>query len=218
MSTVTALLHKEFRLVVPPAYLGVAALTLFNLIPHYPMILGICYFLPTLFIALSEANANKDHEFTISLPVARDEVVLAKHLTVVTVELVQLTALAVVAAFAAQITPEGNVVGMDGNFAFFGFVLISLGLFNLVFLPGYFTTGYKTGRPRVLAAITFFASYGVFEVLVAVVPGASEVLDALDPAHAGPQLLVLGLGGLSYGLLTVFSYRRSARRFDRVNL
>ncbi|HIZ36196.1 MAG TPA: hypothetical protein H9815_10485, partial [Candidatus Ruania gallistercoris] len=80
MST-AALLLKESRLVVPPAYLGFAALTLFNLIPHYPMIIGVSYFMLALFIALSEANANKDHEFTISLPITRDSVVRAKHLT-----------------------------------------------------------------------------------------------------------------------------------------
>src|SRR5699024_6133092 len=126
------------------------------LIPHYPMILGICYFLPALFIALAEANGNKDHEFTISLPVTRDEVVLTKHLTVVVVELAQLAALGLVAIVAAQITPQGNAVGMDGNYAFFGFVLIALGLFNVVFLPRYFTTGYRTGRPGVIGAVVFF--------------------------------------------------------------
>lgn len=218
MTAVANLLHKEFRLVVPPAYLGVAALTLFNLIPHYPMILGISYFLPALFIALSEANANKDHEFTISLPVGRDEVVLAKHMTVVVVELVQLAALGVVAVFAAQITPEGNAVGLDGNYAFFGFVLISLGLFNVIFLPGYFTTGYRTGRPGVIAALVFFLSYGVFELLVAVVPGAADTFDTLDASMAGPQLLVLLIGALIFGALTWLAYRLSAARFDRVNL
>ncbi|WP_168211782.1 ABC-2 transporter permease [Ruania zhangjianzhongii] len=218
MSSVAALLHKEFRLVLPPAYLGVAALALFNLIPHYPMILGISYFLPALFIALSEANGNKDHEFTISLPVTRNEVVLAKHLTVVVVELVQLAALGVVAIFAAQITPEGNAVGMDGNFAFFGFVLMALGLFNAVFLPGYFTTGYRTGRPGVLAAIVFFLTYGAFELLVALVPGAADIFDTLDPAMIAPQLLVLGAGALAFAGLTALAYRRSVARFDRVNL
>lgn len=218
MNTVATLLHKEFRLVVPPVYLGVAALTLFNLIPHYPMVLGISYFLPALFIALSDANANKDHEFTISLPVTRDEVVLAKHMTVVVIELVQLAALAVVAAFAAQITPEGNAVGMDGNYAFFGFLLISLGLFNVVFLPGYFTTGYRTGRPGVIGALVFFVSYGVFELLVALVPGAASTFDTLDASMAGPQLLVLLIGAASFCMLTWLAYRRSVVRFDRVNL
>ena len=218
MTAVATLLHKEFRLVVPPAYLGVAALTLFNLIPHYPMILGISYFLPALFIALSEANANKDHEFTISLPVTRNEVVLGKHMTIVVVELVQLAALAVVAFFAAQITPEGNAVGMDGNPAFFGFVLASLGLFNAIFLPGYFTTGYRTGKPGVIAAIVFFLSYGVFELLVAIVPGAADTLDTLEPEMVGPQLIVLIIGAAVFVGLTVLAYRRSVARFDRVNL
>ena len=217
MSTATLLL-KESRLVVPPAYLGFAALTLFNLIPHYPMILGISYFMLALFIALSEANANKDHEFTISLPITRDSVVRAKHLTVVAVELIQLGALALVAVVAAQLNPEGSAVSLDGNFAFFGVVLVSLGLFNLVFLPGYFTTGYRTGRPGVLAGLVFFASYAIAEVVVALVPPVKDVLDTLDPAMAGPQLLVLAVGALVYVGLTLVSYRLSVARFDRVNL
>ena len=217
MSTATLLL-KESRLVVPPAYLGFAALTLFNLIPHYPMILGISYFMLALFIALSEANANKDHEFTISLPITRDSVVRAKHLTVVAVELIQLGALALVAVVAAQLNPEGSAVSLDGNFAFFGVVLVSLGLFNLVFLPGYFATGYRTGRPGVLAALVFFGSYAIAEVVVALVPPVQDVLDTLDPAMAGRQLLVLAAGALVYVGLTLVSYRLSVARFDRVNL
>lgn len=217
MSAAT-LLYKEFRLVVPPVYLGIAALTLFNLIPHYPFILGISYFMLAVFFPLSEANANKDLLFTISLPISRDRVVLAKHGLVVAVQQAQLAALAVVAVFAAQLTPEGYIIGMDGNFAFFGLVLVSLGLFNLVFLPGYFRTGYRIGRPGVAAAITFALSYAVFEALVAVVPGAAETLDTLDPAMFGPQLVVLAAGALLYVVLTAASYRRSVRRFDRVNL
>ncbi|NDK30608.1 ABC-2 transporter permease [Nesterenkonia haasae] len=218
MSTTSALLLKEARLVVPPAYLGVVALTLFNLIPNYPMVIGASYFMLALFMAFSEANANKDHEFTISLPVPRNRVVLAKHLTVMAVQMAQLAALALVAIGAALINPDGNIVGMDGNYAFFGLVLTSLGLFNVIFLPGYFATGYKIGRAGVLAGITFFVSYGVFELLVILTPGAGDTLDTLDPADAGPQLLVLALGALVYLGLTSASYRLSVRRFDRVNL
>ncbi|WP_150462758.1 ABC-2 transporter permease [Nesterenkonia ebinurensis] len=217
MSTIT-LLRKEVRLFLPPTYLLTAALTLFNLIPHYPMIIGASYFILALFIAFSEANANKDHEFTIALPVSRNRVVLAKHLSVAALELVQFAALAIVAVFAALITPDGNVIGMDGNYAFFGLVLVSAGLFNVIFLPGYFSTGYKTGRSGVLAAITFFVSYGIFELLINVIPGASDVLDTLDPADAGLQLVVLAIGAVAYLVLTATSYRLSVGRFDRVNL
>lgn len=217
MST-TALLYKEARLVLPPTYLGFAALTLFNLIPHFPMILGVSYFMLALFLAFSEANAPNDHKFTISLPVSRDRVVLAKHLSVATVELVQVAALAVVAVFAARITPEGNLMGMDGNYAFFGFALISLGLFNVTFLPGYFATGHKIGQPGVRAAVAFFVSYGLFELLVAVIPAANQVLDTLDPSHAGPQLVVLVIGAIGYLTLTTTSYRLSVRRFEQADL
>lgn len=214
----STLLYKEFRLVVPPVYFGIAALTLFNLIPHYPFILGISYFMLAVFFPLSEANANKDLLFTTALPISRDRVVLAKHASVAAVQLVQLAALAVVAVIAAQLTPEGYAIGMDGNLAFFGFVLVSLGLFNVVFLPGYFRTGYRIGRPGVTAALAFALSYATLEVLVAVVPGAAETLDSLDPATFGPQLAVLAAGAFLYVVLTGLSYRRSVRRFDRVHL
>lgn len=217
MSTAT-LMYKEARLVVPPAYLGFAALTLFNLIPHYPMIIGVSYFMLALFIALSEANANRDHVFSISLPIPRSRLVLGKHLIVGAVELVQLAALAVVAVVVAQIQPEGNAVGLDGNPAFFGFVLLAYGAFNIVFLPGHFTTGHRIGRHGVLAGIAFAAVYGAAELAVALVPGASGVLDTLDAADAGPQLLVLVLGALAFAGLTATSHRLSVRAFERVNL
>src|SRR5699024_11865409 len=88
MSAAT-LLYKESRLVVPLPYLGIVALALLNLIPHYPPVIGVSYVLPALLIAFAEANANKDHQFTISLPVARDRLVLARHLSVVALEVVQ---------------------------------------------------------------------------------------------------------------------------------
>lgn len=216
--SLATLLYKESRLVVPLPYLGIAALALFNLIPHYPPIIGVSYVLPALLIAFSEANANKDHQFTISLPVPRDRVVLARHLSVVGLETVQITAVALVAVLYTQLHPGGHALGMDANPAFFGAVLAAFGVFNVIFLPGYFTTAHRTGRPGVLGAIMFFVTYGIFELLVLVIPGLAEVLDTLDPAMAGPQLLVLLAGALALVGLTVVSYRLSVRRFDRVNL
>lgn len=217
MSTAT-LLYKESRLVVPLPYLGIAALALFNLIPHYPPVIGVAYVLPALLIAFAEANGNKDHQFTISLPVPRSQVVLARHLSVVGLEVVQIAAVALVAVLYAQLHSGGHALGLDSNAAFFGIVLAAFGVFNVIFLPGYFTTGHRTGRPGVLAAIMFFVTYGIFELLVQVIPGLAGVLDTLDPAMAGAQLVVLALGALVFAGLTVVAYRRSVRRFDRVNL
>ncbi|MGD7706388.1 ABC-2 transporter permease [Microlunatus sp. Y2014] len=217
MSTAT-LLYKESRLVLPAGYLLIVPLTLFNLIPHYPMIIGVAYVLPALFIALSEANANRDLEFTVALPVRRDRVVLARHVMVAALQLVQVAALAVVAVLIGAISPGGNIVGMDGNPAFFGFVLAAFGVFNAVFLPGYFASGHRMGKPAVLAGIAFFAVYGVCELVVALVPGVAAVLDTLDPAAAGPQVVVLAVGMVAYMALTVLSYRMSVSRFARVDL
>lgn len=217
-NSTSKLLYKEFRLVLPLSYLGFAALTIFQLIPHYPVIIGVTYFMLALFIAFSEANTNKDHLFTISLPIPRNRVVLAKHITVMAIELVQLACMVPFAVIAAVLRPGGNLVGMDGNYAFFGFALISFAVFNILFLPGYFKTGYKTGRPGVLAAIGFGLTYGLFELLVNVVPNAKEAIDTLAPEMAADQILILAIGMLLYAAGIYFSYRKSVVNFDQVNL
>lgn len=217
-SSTRDLVYKEFRLVVPPSYLGYAALSVFLLIPHYPMILGVAYFTLALFIALSEANANKDHVFTISLPIARNQVVLAKLATVMTVELVLLLSAIPLAVVAGVLRPDGNLVGMDGNYAFFGMVLTSFALFNAIFLPGYFRTGWRIGRPGVIATIAFWLSYGAFELVVNLVPDVKAVVDTLDPGAVPRQLLILAAGSLLYIASALYSYKRSVANFDRVSL
>ncbi|GEM_PF-135820 len=212
------LLYKELRLVVPLSYLVLLVPAIFLLIPHYPFIIGGTYFMLILFISFSEANTNKDHLFTISLPIPRNQVVLAKHIAVIIVQLVQLICMIPFIVIANVLRPGGNLVGMDGNYAFFGFVLISFSLFNFIFLTGYFKTGYKTGRPGVLAAIGFFLSYGLFELLVNVVPNVKEILDTLNPEMVGYQILILTIGLLFYAGSMYFSYRKSVENFDQVNL
>lgn len=216
--TAVALLYKEARLFVTPTYFLTGALTLFNLIPNYPMVIGAAYFMLAVFIAFSESVTNRDHEFTIGLPVSRKHLVRARCASVVVLELTHLAVLAVVAFFSALITPEGNALGMDGNYAFFGMVLVSTGLFNLVFLPGCFRAGGRAAWPGVLAAFMFFGSYGIFELSVRLIPGASDTLDTLDRTDVGAQLLVLVLGLAFYLGLTVVSYRVSVSWFNRVDL
>lgn len=79
-------------------------------------------------------------------------------------------------------------------------------------------TGHRRGTPGVLAAIMSPVTYGAFAPLVLLVTGLAEVVDTLDPASAGPQLLVLAAGGLVLLGTVVAPYRLSVRRLDRVNM
>ena len=48
---------------------------------------------------------------------------------------------------------ENNPVGIDATLAWFGFGLIIYGIFDLVFFPSYYKSGYKAGRAFIIAAI-----------------------------------------------------------------
>lgn len=78
--------------------------------------------------------------------------------------------------------------------------------------------GHGRGTPGVLAAIMSLVTYGAFAPLVLLVTGLAEVVDTLDPASAGPQLLVLAAGGLVLLSTVVAAYRTPVRRLDRVNM
>ena len=142
------LVRKELFLSTPrPLYLF-CFLSALLLIPAYPAVVGVGYCFLAVFIACNYQRANRDIEFTAALPVKRSDIVVGKAVLVMAFQLLQLAVAAAAAAAADYlIYPDGNIVGMDPNLAFFGIVLIGYGAFNVVFLPGYFSTGYKAGAP-----------------------------------------------------------------------
>ncbi|MFA5006118.1 MAG: ABC-2 transporter permease [Candidatus Izemoplasmatales bacterium] len=212
------LLYKELKLVVTPGTYFFCACALLLLIPAYPYFVGVSYTVMSFLINFGVARDNRDHEFSAILPVPRDQIVLAKHLHVLILEGVTIL-VAIPAALVSSLwfNPNGNVVGMDANFAFFGFTLAAYAAFNVVFLTKYFKTGYKVGMPIAFGLAAYLAVVAAVELLVHVVPGLA-VLDGLDPAHALPQLGVLLAGIVLYVVGMVASYRMSVRRFDKVSL
>ncbi|MCX5774891.1 MAG: ABC-2 transporter permease [Firmicutes bacterium] len=213
------LLYKELKLVVVPGTYFFALCGALLLVPAYPYFVGVSYCIMSFLISFAAAQANKDHEFTAMLPIPRDQIVLAKHLTVVFVELLTL-AVAVPCAFITSLVlnPGGNIVGMDANFAFFGLTLIEYSVFNIVFLPGYFKTGYKTGFPMLFGLISYVSVAVIFEVLIAVIPVLKTNLDSLNPATFGYQFIVLGLGIIAFLITTFVSWKVSTKKFEKVSL
>jgi hypothetical protein len=213
------LLYKELKLVVHPTMWLYAAMTAMFFIAQYPSMLMLGYGMLSLFSHFKYIQTNKDHEFTIALPVSRNQLVWAKHMTVIFLEVTHIIAAVPFVLIANLLLhPEGNPVGMDANFAFFGLTLILYTVFNVLFLPHYFATGSKAGIPMLLGAAGFVLTTGTIESLVVITPALKNSLDSLDPATFIYQIPVL-LGGMVIYAGGIFgSYKWSVRKFDRVNL
>ncbi len=170
-------------------------------------------------VCFSIAKANKDPEFTAMLHVPRSAVVLSKHITVMILQLSQL-AVAVLCALVSSLVlnPSGNIVGMDANFAFFGLTLIEFAVFNIVFFPMFYRTGYKMALPLACGAGAFILSAVFFEVIIALIQPLNAVLDSLDPSTFIYQIPLLLIGAAVYAAVFYASYRLSVKKFEKVSL
>lgn len=213
------LIEKELKLVIPwGVYLFLLCAGLL-IVPNYPCAVSMIYVLWGIFVVFNTASINKDHKFTAMLPVTRRDIVKAKHFTVIYLELLQiLVAVPFALISSLLVNKTGNFVGLDANITFFGLVFIEMSVFNIIFLPWYFRTGYKVGLPMGVGILTYSLVAVLFELLIAFIPSLKNIFDSLDSKMFGYQSIVLAVGIVVY-ISTIFvSYKLSVRNFKKVNL
>lgn len=212
------LLYKEFRLVISPVFFLTVLFGALLLIPQWPYFLAMLYLyffvVPNVF---TNAKAINDTGFTMMLPIRKRDVVKARVISLVTLELAQVVSAIPFAFLSMSLYPNGNML-IDANLAYIGCVFMIYGIFNAIFLPMFYKTAYKIGWPVAFAitASVLFAS--AVEVLVATVPAAHDALDGVSGDALIRQLPVLGIGILLFALLTALAYRKSATNFQKVDL
>ena len=158
--------------------------------------------------------------FSALLPIAKRVVVKGKYLFVCLIEgcAIILMAAAVVlrmTVFSQSIVYRNNAL-MNANPFALGMVCLIFGLFNGIFVGGFFKTAYKFGRPFVIFIIAAFLLIFAAEALHHV-PGL-EVLNAFGTDHIVMQLMLLTAEVILYLLITVVSCRRACMYFERIDL
>lgn len=212
------LLKKELTLNVQlPVYLF-TLLTVMLLIPHYPAIVGVGYTIMQVSTYLRICQANQSMEFSTMLPVRRKDIVTSTTLVIAYFHLLNIAITLLLLIPYRMVYPQGTVVGIDGNLTFVAMCLVCFGLFNLVFIPGYFKTGYKFGFPLLWATIAFVLGYGVMETLVQAIPALRNTLDGLDPDYIWLRAVVFVVAALFYIFATYIANTCAAKRFEKVNL
>ena len=212
------LLYKELKLSLNPGIYIFPALSALLLVPSYPYFVAFIYTFVgfiTLFIANRES---KDVFFTASLPIRKRDTVKARVLTITLIELVQIVVAVPFAIISAKINPQGNIVGIEANAAFFGLVFGMYALYNAIFFPMFYKTAYKVARPLIISCTAVTLYIFAAELTVQSVGALKAALDTRDPAYMGLQLLVLAAGVICFVLVTVLAYKAAAKRFEKVDL
>ena len=215
-----ALLRKEMKLsslLLTYLFIGFAILTM---CPGYPILCSVFFITLGIFQSIQSAREANDIVYSALLPVAKRDVVKGKFQFVLFIELcgfalmVILTLVRMTALSNAPVYLKNAL--MNANPFFLGMALLIFALFNVIFLGGYFRTGYNLGKPFVIYIVVAFVTIGIAEALHHV-PGLGA-LNAFGFEHIGLQLITLILGAACFAVLTYLSYNKACRDFEMIDL
>ena len=215
-----AILKKEMRLsalLLTYLFIAFGAMTL---IPGYPILCGTFFITLGIFQSFQSAREANDIVYSALLPIAKSDVVKGKYMFAALIELCSFALMTVLTVLRmtvlADVPAYRQNALMNANPFYLGAVLLIFGLFNTIFVGGYFKTGYKLGKPFVIYCVVAFLMVGAAEALHHF-PGLGA-LNAFGFDHLGIQVMLFICGAVFYSGLTYLSYRKACSDFAKIDL
>ena len=189
-------------------------------IPGYPILCGVFFVTLGIFQSFQNAREANDVVFSALLPIAKKDVVKGKFLFSCFIELCSILLMAIATLVRMTVLEDvivyRNNAMMNANFFALGIALFIFGLFNVIFIGGFFKTAYKFGNPFVTHIIVAFVIIGIGEALHHI--PKLKAVNAFGFEDFGLQFGLFALGAMAYIALTVISYRCACRNFERIDL
>ena len=224
-----ALLFKELRLAMHPiCYVFIVLFPFMILIPSYPLGIGFIYVLtcyPILFLGANKGQQSNDLLYSTLLPVRKKDIVMARILTVIFMQIafiLVMTALYPVAriinnaiAQSAENPSEYMIpgLGLDSYVLLVAIALIGYAIADIIFFPIYYKHGKSIVMSTLFTILGFVVYIGIFTIGLPFIPG----LDILNNLHLGIQFAILAAAILiSFGLHVVV-YKVSSKRLEMVD-
>ncbi len=214
------IMRKEMKLASSIlSYLFIAFGLMFYL-PSYPVLCGAFFVCLGIFQSFQSAREANDIVFSALLPIAKRDVVKAKYAFVCLIEacgLVLMTGAVVVrSTLLLDAAPYRTNALMNANWFALGVAFLFFGLFNMIFVGGFFKTAYKFAKPFVIFIIVGFLVIVVAEALHHV-PGLERV-NAFGTDDILLQLILLLAGIALFLIMTILSMKKAIRDFEKIDL
>ena len=214
------LLIKEMRLAASPLTYFFLAAALMTMLPGYPILMGAFFICMGIFQSFQNAREVNDTLYTVLLPVKKSDFVSAKFVFVCLIQMIGFTACAILTAvrmtLLSSAVPYTENALMNATPYFLAWILLVFAAFNILFVGGFFRSGYKTGIP--------FLAFGIASLLII---GLAETIPHLpglgflrNPAgeKLGIQFVVLIAAAVIYTLATLLACRKAQARFEKIDL
>lgn len=231
-----ALIYKEFKLAMHPiCYLFIVLFPFMVLIPIYPLGISFIYILtcyPVLFLGANKGQQSNDLLYSTLLPVRKKDIVLARIITVLFMQVASMLIVSALyplallinqsmaeAAAAARAAGEMAKDPVNAGLTLNSFVLVlafavlGYALADLIFFPIYYKHGKSIVMSTLFTIIGFVLYIGIFTIGLPYVPGC-EILNNLN---IGVQFACLGGTILLSALIHILVYKISSKRLEKVD-
>lgn len=214
------LLIKELKLGVHPAFYVMPLLTgALMFIPGWLYFLVILYFcfitIPNMF---GDYKSQNDLLFTAMLPVTKNDIVKAKIFFIILLEMLHMVVAVAFGMISMRLYSDATYFFFKPVFGFWGLCFVMLAVFNVIFLPMFFRTGYKYGMATtasIAAALLFAAGAEWLGIQNSYV---FELFKGTGADHLGTQLALLAAGIVIFAIGALITYHISIRRFEKVEM
>lgn len=209
-------------------YVFIAVFPFMILIPSYPLAVGFIYLLscyPVLFLGANKGQQSNDLLFSTLLPVRKKDIVLARILTVIIMQvayMIIMSCLYPVALFidhSIQYAGEPNVnpgIPLSGYVSILGIGIIGFAIADLIYFSIYYKHGKSILASTLLTILGFIIYLGIFTIGLSYVPGLhyNEFLAEKGLLY---QFIVLTAGILISALLHFVTYRIASNELEKVD-
>ena len=209
----------------PVCYIFVALFPFMILIPSYPIAIGFIYVLtcyPVLFLGANKGQQSNDLLYSTLLPVRKKDIVLARILTVVIMQVAFIlitSALYPLALSLSKSIPESETPGMglEGFVSVVAIAVIGYAVADLIFFPIYYKRGKSIVMSTLFTIIGFVFYIGIFTIALPYVPGLEGYTALLCRSGIGIQFVFLFVALIISFLLHLIVYKVSSKRLEKVD-
>jgi len=214
------LLMKEIKLSVSPFFYVLPFLTgALMLIPGWLYFLVILYFcFITVPNMLGGYKSQNDFMFTSMMPVTKTDIVKAKVVFIVILELLHIVIAIIYGLISVRLYPNLTYYFFSPTFGFWGLCFVMLAIFNLILIPMYFKTAYKYGAATIVSTAAALLFAGGAEWIGIQNAYVSDLFKGAGADNIAVQLLILTAGIAIFAICTIIAYHMANTRFRKVEV
>ena len=213
------LFYKEMKLSANPLTYWFIAFSAMTMIPSYPILVGSFFICLGIFHTYQQIREYDDVTYTVMLPVKKQDIVTAKYLFVLFIELTAFILCTLLTIIRMKIlgtaVPYATNQLMNANMAYLGYTMIVFAVFNSIFLAGFFKTTYKIGKPFFIFCVVSFIIIIMGEILHHI----PDLESLNNPSNLSmPQVVIFAISVVVFMLCTWLSYQKAVKDFEGIDL